>query len=164
MKNCKDLMLTTNQSYGINLKKLKTSELAKSFREISNESENKEHDLSFLYTRESDRIGEGVPVSKSPLSKQLKTNFRKKKRFHDENGHDSTVRNIERDEYKNRQDFQNYRHNPVKQNPLFTTTSNDIGLVKPVEQLFTHVRFARNQSFSSQFNGIMYRDEGLRSK
>ena len=158
-------MVTTNQSYGINLKTLKVCALAKSFQESENEFQSKEHDLSFMFSRESDRIGEGVPTSKSPLFNQMmKKKIIKKKRSLCESVDDFTLRSgFEKDEDTKRQEFQNYRHIPVKQNPLFTTTSNEIGLVTPVEELFTHVRFARNQSFSSQFNGIMYKDEGLRS-
>ena len=88
-------MITSNQSYGLQLNELKKMNAMLEKDEIfeetksqmkdddatttekddTSQSHNQNTNLSFLYTRESDRIGEGVQLSNYPLAKQ----FRQKK-------------------------------------------------------------------------------------
>ena len=55
----------------------------------------------------------------------------------------------------------NYNHNPLKEIPNYTTTSNQYGLSKMTEADVTQVRYGISQSFSKSFNNMMYIDEGL---
>lgn len=149
-------MITSNQSYGVDLKKIRASELGKSFDQHETSSSTEEKNSPFAYSKESDRIGEGVSVSQSPFSKITKAKLKRKNQYVCPRADKDVCNTIRETE------FLSYEHNPKKQNPLFTTTANEIGLVKPVEVLYTNAKYARKQSFSNQFNGIMYRNEGLR--
>ena len=159
-------MITSNQSYGIQLDKLKAT------RDILKKNENKEendnndateneeqHDLSFLYTRESDRIGEGVQLSDHPLAKQFRMKNKKRNQIVcAQEKINSTIR-YSQDEVKGILD--QYNHAPKDESPLYSTTANSIGLKKPSIATYTSQRYARSQQFSKSFNRTMYRDHGL---
>jgi hypothetical protein len=44
---------------------------------------------------------------------------------------------------------------------LYATTANDYGLKKPSQATFQNVRHGVSQKFSTSFNRILFRDEGL---
>ena len=125
-------------------------------------------DTSFLYSRESDRIGEGVPYSDSTLSRVLRqresdsiNKRRKNSMFAQQqpSSAETSSRFVTRENVK--QMLANYNHNPLKEIPNYTTTSNQYGLNKMTEADVTQVRYGISQSFSKSFNNMMYIDEGL---
>ena len=64
-------------------------------------------------------------------------------------------------EFKVQKLLDSYSHDPLRQNPLYLTTQNEVGLKKPTEATVTSERLAKKQEFSRSFNGIMPRDQGL---
>ena len=150
-------------------------------------------DTSFLYSRESDRIGEGVvslfdfaflssnssgvltriietmqPYSDSTLSRVFRqresdsiNKRRKNSMFAQQqpSSAETSSRFVTRENVK--QMLANYNHNPLKEIPNYTTTSNQYGLSKMTEADVTQVRYGISQSFSKSFNNMMYIDEGL---
>jgi|EP00979_Chaetoceros_neogracilis_P010101 hypothetical protein len=178
-------MITSNQSYGLQLNELKkmhemmekkegpeatekeqdcdlVNETIDNNEKICNPDGNIEHhDLSFLYTRESDKIGEGVKLSNYPLAKQFRQKNQRRKpmacgqRITHVNG------SIHQSKNQVRALLSNYNHSPKKESPLFTTTGNDIGLNKPNIGTFNSDKYARSQTFSKSFNS-MFSDQGLK--
>lgn len=129
-----------------------------------------QYDLSFLYCRESDRIGEGITDSSdfllSHVMEEKEANSLAIKRGRglrsvvereQEVGMASRV--PEPDEIQKTLD--SYKHSPRVQNPLYTTTSNEFGLKKPSAATFSNARQARSQKFSNSFNRMTFRDQGL---
>ncbi|CBN78447.1 conserved unknown protein [Ectocarpus siliculosus] len=57
--------------------------------------------------------------------------------------------------------LKNFKHTSKKENPLYSTTNNDIGIKRPTGATFTFERRARQQGFSNSFNGLKFRDMGL---
>mmetsp|Transcript_33270 Transcript_33270/g.48134 ORF Transcript_33270/g.48134 Transcript_33270/m.48134 type:complete len:191 (-) Transcript_33270:408-980(-) len=127
-------------------------------------------DLSFQYSRESDRIGEGVQISDSALAqvlaqketlcevsrrKRLKSTMQAQgNRQSNEKCPNDTQKEVE-------QVLASYTHNPKEQNPLYGTTANDYGQNKPSLATYNPHRITRNQTFSRGFNGMMFKDQGL---
>jgi len=54
-----------------------------------------------------------------------------------------------------------FNHNHKEENPMYTTTQNDIGYKKPTIETMVSMRRSRMQHFSNGFNNIKYRDQGL---
>ena len=139
-----------------------------------------QHDLSFLFSRESDRFGEGIPYSDSALSQVFREkesdsmNKRRKnsifvKPYCNVNDRSTTTANhngklvcsktVSKEEVH--EILSQYNHNPKQQNPLYATTANEFGLRKPSAATYTTARYGLSQKFSQSFNRTMYRDEGL---
>lgn len=164
-------MSTSNQSYGVDVKDLKSCNFFQQLEENQDldavsggSSENSDPSLSFLYTRESDRIGAEVEAAHSSLSRAFEKGCEKRKWKCANVVGKSSVK--EDDDNKNRRDENAnihvlYKHEPKSQNPLFTTTANEIGLKKPSKATYTTTRYARSQNFSKSFNRIMFQDQGL---
>mmetsp|Transcript_22578 Transcript_22578/g.33257 ORF Transcript_22578/g.33257 Transcript_22578/m.33257 type:complete len:203 (+) Transcript_22578:786-1394(+) len=170
-------MVTSNQSYGMSLTSLAayngeylTAEPKKSI------PKDDEYDLSFLYSRESDRIGEGINLSDSSMAKVLSTKeppscFAKNRRNSvfvqpeaiENSATGSTTASMPESSKKDHieKSLNDYKHNPKEQNPLFITTSNSYGKHKPAAATYTSVERPRGQSFSNSFNRMMFRDQGL---
>ena len=170
-------LATSNQTYGLSLVGLQ--EMAARQQEdtqrstTTNSSSGKRHDLdlSFLYRRESDRIGEGIPNSDSALAAIMSTRMPKRHTI----GHtssrsgtlstQSTQPGSSVDEEPSREEIEqalaSYRHNPKQEDPLYTTTANEIGRKAPSYATYTVATKGRSQAFSNSFNGVMYTDESL---
>lgn len=173
-------MSTSNQSYGVNVKDLKTCSV---FHQLDNNqdseapsSECSEPSLAFLYTRESDRIGAEVRESHSSLAKAFekpkpnrKWQCKRSSGKGQEDSCDKDVHDCEGDGDGDGDDHGDdgslrnkmYKHEPKTQNPLYTTTANDIGLKQPHKSANATKRYARSQNFSKSFNRIMFQDQGL---
>ena len=54
-----------------------------------------------------------------------------------------------------------YRHAPIAQHSMYTTTNNELGIKKPTNATFSNERAARSQNFSNSFNGVKHRNQGL---
>ena len=179
-------MTTSNQSYGLQLNELKKLQAMlemeedpergkKQEGELGNEkiddseknctpgNKPERHDLSFLYTRESDRIGEGVQLSNYPLAKQFRQKNQRRKPLACEDNITHMDGSIKQSKDQVRALLTQYNHSPKKETPLFTTTGNDIGLKKPNIATFNSERYlyARSQTFSRSFNS-MFSDQGLK--
>lgn len=140
------------------------------------------YDLSFLYSRESDRIGEGIEYSDSELAKVLtkKTSLAEDKHlmYHKKRSTSSSlspnpilsnhqtfneinnINNADR-ELLLEQHLKSYVHETKEENPLYVTSSNEYGCKKPCSLTYTAVRNARGQSFSNSFHRNMFKDQGL---
>ena len=175
--NSNPFLATSNQTYGLSLVGLQ--EMAARQQEdtqrstTTNSSSGKRHDLdlSFLYRRESDRIGEGIPNSDSALAAIMSTRMPKRHTI----GHtssrsgtlstQSTQPGSSVDEEPSREEIEqalaSYRHNPKQEDPLYTTTANEIGRKAPSYATYTVATKGRSQAFSNSFNGVMYTDESL---
>lgn len=132
-------------------------------------------DLSFLYSRESDRFGGGTTFSDSSLSQvfRLKESDSMSKRRKDsifvrkqlcENTNDappasSSSKTVSKEEAA--EILAAYEHNPKSQNPLYATTANEYGLKRPMAATIPAARHGVSQRFSQSFNMTMFRDEGL---
>jgi Domain of unknown function (DUF4490) len=126
------------------------------------------HDLSFLFSRTSDSVGIGIPYSDSALSKvfrqrdSLMEAVTRKSLAADlvqENNDLPLKRQITPEEVQ--KILQSYNHKAKVQHPLYMTSSNDYGRKKPTPATFTSTRASKNQAFSSSFNEIMPRGNGL---
>ena len=163
-------MSTSNQCYGVDVKDLKSCNFLKQIEENQDldavsggSSEENEPSLSFLYTRESDRIGEEIEVAHSSLSRAFEKGSEKRKwncaKVNGKSSVNEVGGDIRRDENTNIHLL--YKHEQKSQNLLFTTTANEIGLKKPSKATYTTSRYARSQNFSKSFNRIMFQDQGL---
>lgn len=162
-------MITSNQDYGIRIEELKNSALVRDtgntcddIKKMGHDEQGCDSNLSFLYTRESDRIGAEIKTSRSALAKAFDKEKLKQGRailedFSPMNESRSSI--ISAEELKSTLD--NYNHTPNIENPLYTTTSNEFGSKKPSQATLTKMRFTRSQSFSKSFNRIMFQDQGL---
>lgn len=176
--NSNPFLATSNQTYGLSLVGLQ--ELAARQQEdtlhqgttsTSSTSGGKQHDLSFLYRRESDRIGEGIPNSDSALAAIMSTRMPKRHTI----GHSSSTSGTlstpstqpasSVEEEPSREEIEqalaSYMHNPRQEDPLYTTTANEIGRKAPSYATYTVATKGRSQAFSNSFNGVMYTDESL---
>lgn len=155
-------MITSNQDYGIHMDDLKNSELVKYLEHAGKDNnfkdDEKKPNLSFLYTRESDQIGAEVEIKTSSLAKAFdKGKRREKSRFEGPMGQSQGEINST---YV-AEALYNYKHEPKSENPLYRTTSNDIGTKKPSIETFTDTKYSRSQNFSKSFNRIIFQDQGL---
>jgi hypothetical protein len=132
--------------------------------------------MSFLYSRESERIGEGVPLSDNKLaalyaSVPTKSDLARKRGHvgedptNPEEFRTVSVEAFAKTQHQGKEDItrllKSYNHAPKPQNPLYATTQNDFGIKKPTEATYTAERLPRNQAFSNAFNSQMPRDQGL---
>jgi len=133
----------------------------------STKSTTKKHDLSFLYSRESDSIGRGISPSDSKLAHVLsqaespcETARRKSIRVvvaaPGGGGDTTTSSSSSRPSL-----FDSYEHKPKVQHPVYTTTANEFGSKKPTVATCSGVRLSRSQTFSNSFNKTMFKNEGL---
>lgn len=130
-----------------------------------------QQDLSFLYSRESDRFGEGSTFSDSSLSqvfrlkesdsmnKRRKNSVFVKKQLCNSDAPASS-KTVPKDEVS--KILSQYNHNPKDQNPLYVTTANQYGHKRPNAASVPSVRHGTSQRFSQSFNRTMFRDEGLK--
>jgi len=158
-------MITSNQSYGIQLHELKmmneilNKEDEPQVEHDEHEKFEKQHDLSFLYTRESDRIGEGVQLSDHPLAKQFRMRNERRKQVTCTD--ESVTLNVIHSQDQVKTILDKYNHAPKDENPLYSTTANVIGSKRPTMATHTAIKSARSQTFSRSFNRTMFRDTGL---
>lgn len=166
-------MITENQNYGINLDELqkinkaleqeeeKNREIQKSLNDHSCDSHSGHYDLSFLYKRESDKIGQGQALSEYPLAKELRKKQEKRRRPLDWKTTDAPTSVSTSSQNDVMRVLEAYHHAPKQENALFTTTSNEIGSKKPSLATYNTKRHFVSQSFTKSFNNIMFRDHGL---
>ena len=173
-------MVTSNECYGMSLRE--ASKRAPYLSPVDNDKEvpataeeksstsSPSQDLSFLYSRESDRFGEGTSFSDSSLSRvfRLKESDSMSKRRKNSvfvkkqiGPSTSTSKTVPKEEVKDI--LSQYKHNPKNQNPLYATSANEIGLKKPSSATYPTERHGMSQKFSQSFNRTMFRDEGLNS-
>jgi hypothetical protein len=182
-------MVTSNECYGMSLREaskrvyaspvssVEAASVAASGRdalagpteEKFPSNENNGHDVSFLYSRESDRYGDGCQYSDSVLShvfrlKESDTmNKRRKSSVVLQQSQNADVpassKTYSKEEVS--EILSQYNHSPKKQHPLYGTTTNEYGLKKPSQATFQNVRHGVSQKFSKSFNRILFRDEGL---
>lgn len=177
-------MVTSNECYGMSLREASNRVYAspvhsggeESFDEGSKRttapSEEKlpaKHDVSFLYSRESDRYGDGCPFSDSVLShvfrlkesdtmnKRRKSSVVLQQRQNEDTS--SSSKTYSKEEVN--EILSQYNHSPKKQHPLYGTTANEYGVKKPSQATFQNVRHGVSQQFSKSFNRILFRNEGL---
>lgn len=128
-------------------------------------------DLSFLYSRESDRFGEGIRPSDSTLSRVLRLAdsdpMRKRRRGSALSAATATPRAAPASRVRPRDEVEDllsrYEHRPKEQNPLYATTANEYGAKRPAAATCPTVSHGNSQRFSRSFNRTMFRDEGLNS-
>lgn len=148
-----------------------TSEERCASHDHSKENNLNSQDMSFVYSRESDRFGEGCAFSDSRLSqvfRQKESDSMNKRRKN------SPFVQKELEKYSDlansRKTFSNeevvtilsqYKHNPKEQHPLYSTTATEYGSKKPSLATFQNVRQGLSQKFSHSFNRTMFHDEGL---
>lgn len=181
--NSNPFLVTSNQTYGLSLvglqemaaKQQKQQQEGAPSRQESptlRDSTSKQHDLSFLFQCESNRIGEGIPNSDSALAAIMSTRMPKRHTI----GHTSSsgrsgtmstpsTQPASSAEEPSREEIEqalaSYRHNPKQEDPLYTTTANEIGRKAPSYATYTVATKGRSQAFSNSFNGVMYTDESL---
>ena len=172
-QNQNPFLVTSNQSYGLSLndQKSQKSQFTTRRRETQKSTDSREYDLSFLYSRESDRTGQGISYSDSALAKVLlgqKTSLYETKKRRtinstSNNAHTAVPHEMSTKPTKEQiqRELKSYVHNPVQQNALYMTSSNAYGSKAPTEETYSAVCAARSQSFSSSFNRQMTRDQGL---
>lgn len=172
--NSNPFLATSNQTYGLSLVGLQEIAAAKQQegapRQEPTLRDGKQHDLSFLYRRESDRIGEGIPNSDSALAAIMSTRMPKRHTIGHTSSRSGTVSTQstqpttsaeEPSKEEIEQALASYRHNPKQEDPLYTTTANEIGRKAPSYATYTVATMGRSQAFSNSFNGKMYTDESL---
>ena len=158
-------LATSNQTYGLSLVGLQEMAAKQEQRTRHKLEKGGEQGLSFLYRRESDRIGEGIPNSDSALAAIMSTKMPQKS----SSGKIATNpaplspsnANAEPTKEEIEQALASYRHNPKEEDPLYTTTANEIGRKAPSYATYTVATKGRSQTFSNSFNGVMYTDESL---
>ena len=197
MKNTMKLV-TSNESYGMTLPRALSLSKMESDKEGASNTSNvinskgcgalpgmveeeskatQPQDMSFLYSRESDRFGEGSTFSDSALSQVFRLkpsdsmNKRRKNsafvkqlgsRGNNNGSSDSASKIVPKEEVN--EILSQYNHNPKEQNPLFVTTANEYGRKRPTQATYqNNVRHGMSQKFSQSFNRTMFRDEGLNS-
>ena len=173
-------MITSNQSYGLQLNELKKMNAMLEKDEIfeetksqmkdddatttekddTSQSHNQNTNLSFLYTRESDRIGEGVQLSNYPLAKQFRQKNKRRKPLASEDTTTDVNGPVIQTKDQVRDLLKEYNHSPKVEHPLYTTTGNAIGIKKPEVATYNSERHSRSQTFSRSFNS-MFSDQGL---
>ena len=159
-KKRNSLLLTSNQSYGMDM--LSTEVLELDDLQPSKISDG--FDLSFQYSRESDSIGNHLKHSDSSLAQVLsqKESLREisaRKRLN--NRQDESISIVPKGEFENAEQFlQSYNHNPKHEEPLYTTTANEYGIKKPSMATHNSKMFPKREVLKS-FNGIMFKDQGL---
>mmetsp|Transcript_24295 Transcript_24295/g.43524 ORF Transcript_24295/g.43524 Transcript_24295/m.43524 type:complete len:199 (+) Transcript_24295:29-625(+) len=177
-------MVTSNECYGMSLRE--ASKRAPYLSPVDNDkgcgglpgataeekssTSSPSQDLSFLYSRESDRIGQGTSFSDSSLSRVFRlkesdsmSKRRKNSVFVKKQIGPTTLtsKTVPKEEVKDI--LSQYKHNPKNQNPLYGTSANEIGLKKPSSATYPTERHGMSQKFSQSFNRTMFRDEGLNS-
>lgn len=176
-------MVTSNECYGMSLpeasKRVYISPVG-SISSIGNvqgdelSKENKDlskQDMSFVYSRESDRFGEGCEFSDSLLSEVFRLkesdSMNKRRKFIQKelltncttDQSTNSSRTISKEEVS--EILSQYNHNPKVQHPLYHTTATEYGSKKPSEATFQNVRHGLSQQFSQSFNRTMFHNEGL---
>ena len=156
-------MITSNQSYGLQIEKLKAvnNSLDTSINTHTEHEMEHKHDLSFLYTKESDCIGQGVPPSEHPLAKQFRKKIHKPRKVTTSMNDQNSISNKIQSQDHVKALLSQYNHAPKLQSPLYTTTANTYGMKKPSAATYTAERHARSQQFSKSYNRMMFRDHGL---
>mmetsp|Transcript_18551 Transcript_18551/g.21349 ORF Transcript_18551/g.21349 Transcript_18551/m.21349 type:complete len:209 (-) Transcript_18551:72-698(-) len=177
MTSIDKFMVTNNQRYGMSLSDIV---LPKHFEtessETKDENSSEKLDLSFLYSRESDRIGIGISNSDSVLASVLlqqdsrSSDVRRRRHSIVMKDKDSRAENLNFFSNKSsessraldlRETLEAYNHSPKRESPLYGTSSNQYGLRKPSVATYTATRIPRSQKFSNSFNKMMPRDQGL---
>ena len=174
-------MTTSNECYGMSLPEASkrasfvspegnSEQVPSGCGALPGMDEKSQGDLSFLYSRESDRFGEGTSFSDSALSQvfRLKESDSMSKRrknsvfvkqLHKSSDAPRQSRIVPKEEID--EIVSKYKNNPKEQKPLYATTANEYGRKKPTAATIATVAFNRTQKFSHSFNKTMYRDEGL---
>ncbi|KAL3799402.1 hypothetical protein ACHAW5_010074 [Stephanodiscus triporus] len=179
-------MVTSNECYGMSLteasKRVYTSPVngndnaaASEERGVSQdpskENNSTSQDMTFVYSRESDRFGEGCAFSNSLLSQVFRLkksdsmNKRRKnspfvqKELEQYSDPSKSSKTFSKEEVA--EILSQYNHNPKVQHPLYHTTASEYGAKKPSQATFQNVRHGLSQKFSHSFNRTMFHDEGL---
>ena len=128
-------------------------ELSKENKEVSKQ------DMSFVYSRESDRFGEGCEFSDSLLSEvfRLKESDSMNKR----RKHSPFVQKELADCVQRSSNFIAYNHNPKVYHPLYHTTATEYGSKKPSEATFQKRTSWAEPTIFTIFQSYHVHNEGL---
>jgi len=176
---------TTSSRYGKDLRTIQSYDVPNvPFRQAAVKSTPDDFDFSFQHSRESAQIGVGVQLSDSRLAKAFSVTDSRadiasaKGRglqgpvdpnaasvsFAGTGGPDdgaAAAEYVPPVEKTKEEQLESFMHHAKNENPMYTTTNNQIGFKRPSAATFTFERVARSQNFSNAFNGIKYRDQGL---
>ena len=130
---------TTNDKYGEALPKDLTSSPE------TRSQEKRRSDFTFLYSKTSDVYGED-PFKQSPLVdfNYDRVTFKESTLIKSTEGHRVDASKA----------LQLYKHGPIRQNPLYATSSSEIGKKPPSEATFVAERAHRSQAFSKSFSHL----------
>lgn len=128
--------------------------------------------FSFLYSRESDRIGSMVKKPENPHKELLtKTEFLKKRREElraqgptDFDRELLSMTKSERQESKKvdvEEILKHFKHNSKDEDPRYTSSNNDYGKKPPTGATFVAERASRQQGFSKSFNNVKPKNTSL---
>ena len=133
---------TTNDKYG------EAVRLPKDFTSSPEtfSQEKRRSDFTFLYSKTSDVYGED-PFKQSPL---VDFNY-DRVTFKDSY---SPIKNTHEHRVDASKALQLYKHEPIRQNPLYATSASDIGKKPPTEATFVAERAHRSQAFSKSFSHL----------
>lgn len=161
-------MITSNQSYGISINNLQNIYECESNeeQELKQKDNNTNEGADFTdkfeqYSREYDNIGKGIRSSDSALARMmgkkesLSSIVKRRRLIFSKDSLGTGASN------KYEAKFTEYDYSPNEQHPLYTTESNQYGIINPSEETFTKVKYSRSQNFSNSFNRNMFRDLGL---
>ena len=167
-------MVTTNQAYGVSLDDLKKTKSQwwnvtrdDSFCDHQSEHEKQQHNMSFLFSRESDKYGTDIPSSDSclakALSEQTSLSARAKRKTFSSSFQQLTSNPVPSRLSKGQMEnwINQYSLNKKQEHILYSTTSNQIGSKKPTLATLPTTRYDISQQFSSSFHTVMFHDHSL---
>jgi len=126
-------------------------------------------DFSFLYSRTSDVIGSKVPMKQSAISKALDdikpspAEIARRRALGLQSANQNAIE-FHPEELKKpdaAEILHHYNHEPIKQDPRFSTTSYEYGKNKPTIATFVAERNCRPQGFSQSFHDVKPMNTGL---
>jgi len=169
-------MVTNNQMIGASVQ-MKDFDCAQPYRPVDRRQDiAKKYDMSFLYSRESSRFGEGIDISDNKLAQLYASGPTKSETARLKGGDhkpptdpqkykdvsvEAWMQTIHDEKVDVERLLHSYNHDPKPQNPLYATTQNEFGIKKPTTATYTSERQARDQKFSNSYNSTMPRDQGL---
>ena len=161
---------TTNKNIGMDLARNRPFDAPRFARPVPRDA-NDGFDFRFQYEQSSTKIGQGVHHSDSRISHTLmrcdaRGDVARAKGAGlyptepDANASDAALATTLQPA-TTEETLAAYRHAPIAQHSMYTTTNNELGIKKPTNATFSNERAARSQNFSNSFNGVKHRNQGL---